>query len=181
MNFTDVSESDYFYVPVRYLYCAEIISGYSDNTFRPYDYTTRGQLCKIITLAFGLELHSPQTPTFTDVPITDPFYSFIETAAYNNIVSGYADGTFRSNNHVTRGQLAKIVVIAAGWPLQTPPEQTFADVSLLDAFYSYIETAFCHRIISGYEDGTFRPVDKASRGQISKIVYEAIVGGQACR
>src|SRR5207248_2708659 len=53
MTFGDVQPSDYFYEAVRYLYCAGVVSGYADNTFRPYNTTTRGQLCKIVVLAEG--------------------------------------------------------------------------------------------------------------------------------
>ena len=174
-NFTDVQPADYFYEAVRYLYCAGVISGYSDNTFRPYNNTTRGQLTKIVVLAFGLPLYTPPLPTFTDVPTTHTFYQYIETAAYEGLVSGYADGTFRPQNDVTRGQLSKIVVEAAGWPLLNPPTPTFSDVRPGNPFYQYVETAYDQGIISGYADGTFRPGNNATRGQISKIVYEAVI------
>ena len=175
MNFTDVQTTDYFYDAVRYLYCAGVISGYSDGTFRPYNNTTRGQLTKIVVLGFGIPIYTPSIPTFTDVPITHTFYQFVETAAHEGLVSGYSDGTFRPGNDVTRGQLSKIVVIAAGWPLLDPPTPTFSDVPTGHTFYQYIETAFDRGIISGYADGTFRPGNNATRGQISKIVYNAIV------
>jgi hypothetical protein len=180
MTFTDVNPPDYFYVPVRYLYCAGVISGYADNTFRPYNNTTRGQMTKIVILAFGYPIYTPPTPTFIDVPVTDTFYQYIETAAYNEIVSGYADGTFRPYNNVTRGQLAKIDVVAAGWPLISPPDPTFSDVLPGSAFYEYVETAFCHGVISGYADGTYRPFNDATRGQISKIVYESVINTVSC-
>src|SRR5204863_7406402 len=51
INFTDVYPTDYFYEPVRYLYCEGVISGYADNTFRPYNNTTSGQLTKLVRLA----------------------------------------------------------------------------------------------------------------------------------
>jgi hypothetical protein len=166
--------ADYFYEAVRYLYCAGAISGYADNTFRPYNNSTRGQLTKIVVLAFGIPIYTPPTPTFSDVPTTDPFYQYVETAAHEGLVAGYSDGTFRPYNNVTRGQLSKIVVEAAGWPLVNPPIPTFTDVPRGSAFYEYIETAFDQGIISGYADGTFRPGNDATRGQISKIVYEAV-------
>ena len=175
MTFTDVLPTDFFYVPVRYLYCAGVISGYADNTFRPYNTTTRGQLTKIVVLGFGIPLYTPPQPTFTDVPATHTFYQYIETAAYEGIVSGYSDGTFRPGNDVTRGQLSKIVVVAAAWPLVNPPTPTFTDVPTNHTFYTYIETAYDHEIISGYADGTFRPGNNATRGQISKIVYNAVI------
>src|SRR5205085_2029779 len=48
ITFTDVHPADYFYNGVRWLYCRGAISGYNDNTFRPYNNTTRGQMVKII-------------------------------------------------------------------------------------------------------------------------------------
>jgi glucose/arabinose dehydrogenase len=175
MTFTDVVPSDYFYEAVRYLYCAGVISGYSDNTFRPYNDTTRGQMTKIVVLAFAYPIYAPPQPTFSDVPASHTFYQYIETAAYNEIVSGYSDGTFRPQNNVTRGQLSKIVVIAAQWPPISPTEPTFSDVPIGSPFYEYVETAYDRGIISGYADGTFRPQNNATRGQIAKIVHSALL------
>jgi len=77
-----------------------------------------------------------------------------------------------------------VVVIAARWTLQDPSAPTFRDVPADNPFYTFIETAYCHRVISGYDCGTgcleFRPGSNATRGQISKIVYQAVVGTQAC-
>jgi hypothetical protein len=174
--FSDVQLSDYFYEAVRYLYCAGAISGYGDGTFRPYNNTTRGQLCKIVVLAEGWPLYTPPQPTFSDVPASDPFYAYVETAYLRGIISGYADGTFRPFSNVTRGQLCKIVVLAEGWPLVNPTEPTFLDVPPSHPFYTYIETAYSREIISGYADGAFRPVNNATRGQIAKIVHAAIIG-----
>jgi plastocyanin len=174
LGFLDVSPSDYFYAAVRYLYCAGIISGYADGTFRPYSTTTRGQLSKIVTLAEGWRIECSQPPHFSDVPPGNPFFCYIETAYGHGIISGYADGTFRPGNNVTRAQLSKIVVQAEGWHTQCSGPGHFSDVPPSDPFYCYIETAYGHGIISGYADGTFRPGASATRGQISKIIYQAI-------
>jgi hypothetical protein len=179
VSFEDVHPSDYFYWGVRYLYCHGVVSGY-DYYFAPYNNTTRGQLCKIVVLAFNIPINTDGGPHFTDVPPTDIFYAYIETAFNNNIISGYSDHTFRRTNNVTRAQLCKIIVIAAGWTLRTPVAPTFSDVPMSNPFYVYIETAYCHGIIGGYSDGTFRPGSPATRGQICKITYEALVGGRAC-
>jgi hypothetical protein len=172
--FSDVNPSDYFYTPVMYLACHGIISGYADGTFRPFNNTTRAQLSKIIVLAEGWQLDCPQPGHFSDVPPENPFFCYIETAYSHLIISGYADGTFRWGNNVTRGQLSKIVVLAEGWADDCPQPGHFSDVPPTDTFFCYVETAFNHGIISGYADGTFRPGNSATRGQISKIVYQAI-------
>ncbi len=174
MNFSDVQPSDYFYEAVHYLYCAGVISGYGDGTFRPYNNTKRGQLTKIIVLAEGWTIDTTGGPHFTDVAEGSTFYNYIETAYNHAIINGYGDGTFRPDNNVTRAQLSKIVVLAQGWPIDTSGGPHFTDVPTTHSFYGYIETAFNHGIITGYGDGTFRPDNNATRGQISVIVYRAI-------
>ena len=47
-------------------------------------------------------------------------------------------------------------------------------VPLGSTFYTYVETASCHGVVTGYADGTFRPANTAVRGQIAKIVYNAL-------
>ena len=105
---------------MRYLYCHGAISGYGDGTFRPYNLTTRGQLAKIVVLAEGFTIYTPPTPTFHDVPTTNPFYTYIETAYHQGVISGYSCGTgcleFRPGNNSTRGQLSKIVYQAITQP-----------------------------------------------------------------
>jgi hypothetical protein len=174
-HFSDVWASDYFYEAVRYLYCAGVISGYGDGSFRPYNNTTRGQLSKIVVLGEGWPL-ACDAGHFSDVPPNNPFFCYIETAYAHGVVSGYSDGTFRPGNNVTRGQLSKIIVSAEGWPLVCPPVGHFSDVPPSNPFYCFIETAFSHGVISGYSDGTFQPGSNATRGQISKIIYTAIAG-----
>jgi hypothetical protein len=176
ISFSDVQPADYFYTAVQYPYCYGVISGYQDDTFRPFNNTTRGQLTKIVVLAQGWPLQCPGNGHFSDVAPDNPFYCHVETAYIHGIISGYADGTFRPGNNVTRGQLSKIVVTAMGWQLNCPSSGHFSDVPPNDPFYCHIETAFNHGIISGYADGTFRPGNAATRGQISKIVYQAITG-----
>jgi hypothetical protein len=170
MNFTDVHTTDWFHDFVQCLYCRGAISGYSDGTFRPNNDTIRGQMTKIVVLAFGYTLRSGASPTYTDVPTSNPFYIYVETATYYNIVNGYDDHTFRPFNNVTRGQLSKIVVQGAHWNLINPAVPTFSDVPVGHPFYAYIETAYCHQIIDGYADTTFRSDKYATRAQISKIV-----------
>lgn len=175
-SFLDVHPDDYFYESVNYMYCAGIISGYSDGTFRPYNNTTRAQLSKIIVLARGWDLDCPDNGHFADVPPDHAFYCYIETAFEHGIITGYGDGTFRPDNNVTRGQLCKVIVLAMEWNDPCPATGHFADVLVSDPFFCYIETAFAHGIITGYGDGTFRPNNNAARGQICKVVYQAMTG-----
>ena len=174
MDFDDVYPSQYFYTAVDWLTCNGIVSGYADNTFRPSNTATRAQIVKMVVLGHAWGLHEPEQPTFTDVHPGDWSYGYVEAGVLHGIISGYADGTFRPNNPVTRGQLCKILVLARRWSLQLPSEAHFLDVPPGSPFHAYVETAYARGIISGYADGTFRPSNNATRGQLSKMLYVAL-------
>jgi hypothetical protein len=107
------------------------------------------------------------------VPQDNPYFAEVTFLNSARVVSGYADGTFRPYNNVTRAQVAKIVVLAFGLPLVAPDGQRFSDVAASDEFASYIETAYANGLVSGYEDGTYRPANNVTRGQLAKIVVQA--------
>jgi hypothetical protein len=86
------------------------------------------------------------------------------------VISGYADGTFRPDGDVTRAQFAKVLVGAMGWDPLTPQTPTFNDVGADFWAYSYIETAAAYGVISGYDDGSFRPNKNVTRAQVAKMV-----------
>ncbi len=117
------------------------------------------------------------TPTATPCPMnvsdvhpTDNFYAAIRYLYCSGIVSGYSDGTFHPYNNATRAQLTKIVVLARGWNANCPGTPHFSDVPTNHPFYCYIETAYAHGAITGYGDGTFRPDNSLTRGELCKVV-----------
>jgi S-layer homology domain len=174
ISFADVYPTDYYYEPVRYLSCMGVISGYADNTLRPNVNVTRSQLTKIIVLAEDWAINTTGGPHFSDVPTSNPFYGFVETAYSRGVISGYLDSTFHPFVDVTRGQISKIVVSAAGWATNTTGGPHFTDVPTSNPFYGFVETAYHRNVISGYSDNTFRWGNNATRGQVAKIVYAAV-------
>lgn len=174
-RYTDVCPGDYYYTPALYLSNLGAISGYSDRTFRPFNNTTRAQLCKIITIAKGWAINTAGGPHFSDVPTSDTFYNYIETAYNHNIITGYAGRLFKPGDAVSRAQICKIIVVAQGWPINTAGGPHFTDVPSTNVFYNYVETAVNRGIISGYSNRTFEPGSDVTRGQLSKILYTALV------
>jgi hypothetical protein len=52
----------------------------------------------------------------------------------------------------------------------TPCTISFTDVPPDHIFYAYIRCLACRGVVSGYDDGTFRPFNDITRGQIAKVV-----------
>jgi hypothetical protein len=181
VQFSDVLPSHYFYHAVQWLVCRGIVSGYPDNTFRPNDSTTRAQIVKMIALGEGWPINTPGQPTFTDSGPGDWHFPYIEAAVARGVVSGYPDGTFRPNSPVTRGQLCKMIALARRWPPGDPRFPSFTDVQWGSPFYGYIEAARERLVVSGYLDGTFRPGNPATRGQLAKMLHTALTYGGSAR
>ncbi|HUS15488.1 MAG TPA: S-layer homology domain-containing protein, partial [Chloroflexia bacterium] len=180
IQFTDVAPTDPFYPFIRCLACRGIISGYSDGTFRGGQNLTRGQASKMISNAAGFSDAVPSTQqSFQDVPMSDPFWVYIERLATRGYISGYQCGFppagncvppanrpyFLTYNNITRGQISKIVANAAGLNNAIPSTQrTFADVPYGNAFWIYIERLAALNVISGYNcGGPGEPCDGQNR------------------
>jgi hypothetical protein len=58
-------------------------------------------------------------------------------------------------------------------PTVTPCAVSFSDVHPADYFYTPVQRLACGGIISGYADGTFRPYNNTTRGQMVKIIMRA--------
>lgn len=190
--FSDVCPDSWYYPFVAELSGMDAISGYSDGTFRPNNTVTRGQMIKIIVLATGLTSDPPESPDFTDVPETHPFYTWIETGYTKGISSGYDCGApnepcpgyyFRPSADVSRAQLAKMLALALGWSTLNPGNPTFKDVPQSNPFYGFVERAVAYGAISGYSCGGrnepcpgryFRPNDTSTRAQACKMVSIAL-------
>jgi hypothetical protein len=123
------------------------------------------------TMFFGP--HEKLAGSFIDVAPETYYYDYIYNMGVKGVANGYADGTFRPGNNITRGQLSKMIVVAMGWPIDTTGGPHFSDVPVDSTFYNYIETAFNHQIIRGYDDETFRPNANVSRGQAMKFVVRS--------
>ncbi len=177
--FSDVPVGSTFYANVQCLACRGIVGGYSDGTFRPSSYVTRGQMAKFIANAAGYTETIPSNrQTFTDVPASNSFWVYIERAVAHGVVGGYSDGSYKPGNSVTRGQMAKFVGLAAGYSDAIPANrQTFPDVAPGSTFWVYVEQVAAHGVVGGYTDGTYRPTNRVTRGQTAKFIGNAFFPG----
>lgn len=108
-NLTDMKPGTYGYEEVAKAVSLGFIDGKTDpktgeKYFDPNGTLTRGQMAKILSLAYALKGTSPLQ--FTDVPKGHWAYSFVSTLAANDITTGYPDGTFKPNNKLTRQHFA---------------------------------------------------------------------------
>jgi S-layer homology domain len=185
--FVDVN-GNVFYYAIHYLNCRSVINGTDATHYSPAGTSTRGQFAKVVVLGFGTTFYTPTgNPDFSDVPASYFAYTFIETGFHAGILSGFDQASCQAagqlypcylpNRPITRGQLTKLVVNAAGYPLFTPTsgQQTFSDVPSTNVFFVSIETAHQKGVINGYPDGTFRPNNNIRRDEMAQIVFKGVI------
>lgn len=107
---------------------------------------------------------------FSDVQSSDEHAEAILYMQENNIVSGYSDGTFRSQSSINRAEFIKIVMEALNE--NNEEKECFPDVHN-EWFAAYVCGAQKKGIIEGYPDGTFRPDQTISFVEASKIITRA--------
>lgn len=130
--FADVSESDWFYGSVKYVYENGMMNGTGYTTFSPYLNTSRGM---IMTVLYRLE-GSPAVSGgsgFTDVAAGQYYTDAITWGSAHGIVLGYENNRFGPDDDVTREQLAAILYRYA-------------------QYKGYDVTAGGSGVITGYED-----------------------------
>ncbi len=160
---------------------AQIAGGFSDGTFRPGDPVTRAQMATFIAkAAFPGETSSPGD-AFDDVDPSNVHAGAIAKLVDEGIVSGFSDGSFRPNDPVTRGQTATFIGRASG--LEFPAYNgEVDDVSSDDVHADAIALLLDGGIVGGFPDGTFRPGDAVTRGQMATFIARAgeagYIGGE---
>jgi hypothetical protein len=120
-----------------------------------------------------------QHRTFGDVPSDHWAYSEVMACSSAGIVSGYGDGLYHPEREVTRDQMAVFVARGLAGGEEGVPDfagtPTFPDVDAEHWALDYVEYVVSQNIVEGYEDGTYRPTNEVTRGQMSVYVARAMV------
>jgi Leucine-rich repeat (LRR) protein len=134
------------------------------------------KLISLVVFVFVLGLFAPNTGQaageFKDVSPNYTFYNEVLYLSSQEIIYGFSDGTFKPNDTVTRAQAA--IMIGRALDLNgNQRDTTFRDVTSNVTGSGYIAAAVEKGIISGFSDGTYRPYQPVSRGQMAIFLNRA--------
>ncbi len=158
-----------------------VINGFPDGSFRPNQPVTRAQFATIIGNAFQLPT-SVGSVTFFDVPSIYWGSTAISTAAANNLMAGFPDGTFRPDQPVTRTQTWVVLVNSLGNPaVLTADANTlftrYRDAATVPTWaLTQVAAADQSSIIDPFPDpNLLEPNRAASRAEVAAFTYQAMV------
>ena len=148
------------------------ITGFPDGTFKALEQVSREQVAAMVVRALEIEARTYYSSSYSDVERSDWAFSFIETATDRGFLQGYGDGLFGPIDSITRAELATCLVrIAESMGRESlAAELVFSDVDS-DAWYSaYVLKAARLGLVTGYEDGTFRPTAPVTRAEAVAMI-----------
>lgn len=153
--FSDVEQTSEYFVSIEYVRNQSIVQGYPDGTFRPNNTINRAEFIKIIVNAFAKSGGSHCFPDIQD----QWFAPYVCGAKERNIISGYADGTFRPEQNVSFAEASKILSVALQLPA-SPIEKIW-----YEPFVRALSDA--HAIPISITD----PSQLLSRGEMAEMIY----------
>ena len=171
--FIDINQYSSHYDNILKLYSQGAISGFADKTFRPNQNVTRGQAAKMLATVLKLDLKNVEDPYFKDVPKSNEYYKYVAALQNAGIMSGYASGSFMPNEVITRGQLAKILVLGFKFEVATKFNHSFKDVNSQTSNAYYIQSLVDLQITEGTTPVTFSPFNAVTRGQIASFIVRS--------
>lgn len=160
-----------------------LMEGYGNGVFGLGDGLTRASFVTMLGRMFNWEAATPETPSFSDCPPGQWYYSAVETALKQSVVD--AGDKFRPDDDITRAEMAVMLVKALGYDTLAETaagmDSPFTDVT---RDIGYINLAYDIGMTNGVPtgDGTFAflPDATATREESAAMlvrVYERYTAG----
>lgn len=159
------------------------VKGYADGTFRPNAQVTRAEFLAIITRASKLPLNGNQA-SFSDVPSSYWASDAIQLGSQKGFINSTEyHGSFKPNQAITRGELAKW--LSSGLAKANPDyakalQDTKNTILPFTEFYGsgfakemipYVAVARGTGVVGGFPDGSFGGSKTTTRAEVVATLY----------
>ena len=176
--FTDVSEKDWFYGDVMFVYENGLMLGTSKTLFSPYGTATRGMMATILWRMEGSPAPKGKN-SFTDVGAGKWYADAITWTAENGIFAGYGKDKFGPDDPITREQLAAIFYRYAdykGYDLTVKGNlDKFKDADkITDYAKTAMQWAVGSSLVKGKSGNLLDPQGTATRAEIAAMLHRFI-------
>lgn len=145
----------------------------ADQVDSPNDALTRADFMSIVNRAYGY--HVPGPTPFEDVSEYDWFYDDVGIAYTAKYIQGTSETTASPNDPLDRETAATI--LGRNMMLQDSPGEImdFSDARQISNWSrGTIKASLEHYLVSGYDDGTFRPQRDVSWGEMAALMSRTI-------
>jgi len=174
--FTDVKADDWFFEAVVYVHEKGLMVGTADDKFSPNVELSRAMIVTILYHMMGEPAVDDRAIPFEDVQAGQWYTNAVIWAAKNEIVLGYGNGKFGTNDPVTKEQLAALI-----YRTQQADEKKPSDIlmdfewadwgSISDYAKSPVNVLTIQGIFRDIPGAAFNPQNPASRAEVASMLY----------
>ncbi len=171
LPFADVPADAWYYDELYYAWFHGMVKGTGEDTFSPNATSTRAQAATMLYRIAGEPDVSGLAEPFSDV--ADNFWGRDAVIwGYNEgVIKGFTATTFGPDAELTRAQFVTMLYRYAGSPESGSDLSTVTDADdIADCYRAAAAWAVKQGIITGFEDGSFRPDLPISRAQLAVIL-----------
>ncbi len=154
------------------------IKGYEDGTFKPDQNITRAEFSALVYRILGLE--EAEDGVLYDDTVGHWAEDIIATMSLPEgygMLRGYGDGNFGPNDLITREQAVAIIARAksAVWVEATEgAKDVFTDAEDISWWFDgEMDAAVANGLITGYEDGSYKPLNYTTRAEACVLLARA--------
>jgi S-layer homology domain len=175
-TFPDVERNSLLEEALNYLTARNIINGYPDGTFKPYNQVNRAEAAKfLLNSRYGLVSAKPQQ-LFPDVPQTAWYAPFVTFAHKQSIIIGYPDGTFKPAQTVNTAEFLKMI----NRTFETPVDLSYPYIDVLptDWFSTYAGTAYTYQLFPQRVQYKLYPEMLLTRQEVAIAMYKMLIASE---
>lgn len=171
--FSDISQDYVYYKELEYFKVNNIISGFSDNSFRPKNNITRVEALKIILLANNIAPIDNQDSKFQDIQ-TNSWENTYVNAWVEKWILSLDNKYFSPLRNVSRAEALKLILnikwVNFDWLEKNLELQ---DVSEEDWSYNYINYALKNNLLEA-KNSMIEPNKAITREELISILYKSL-------
>ena len=177
-SFADVAQDAWYADAVDFVAGRELLRGVAADRFAPNTTLSRGMLATVLCRLEGAEGETRQSD-FSDVGADAWYAQAVAWAAAEEIVVGYADGSFRPDAPITREQLAVMLYrYAKTQGMRTGGRDTLRSFSDSGSVSDWARDAVAWTvdsgILAGRPEGTLDPAGTASRAEAAAMLQRLV-------
>jgi|GEM_PF-5270144 len=178
--FPDIADGAWYHEAISHVVGFGLFHGDPEGNFDPQGIITRAQFAAVIARMVGADVSAyGAAGSFTDTAGHAWAFDYIEWAAAHGVVTGFDDGTFRPDAHITREAMAVMLARAIeGFDIDVPSGDalSFADQAEISPWaVAGVGMLTQAGIIQGRPDGTFDPTATATRAEAA-TVFSRLLG-----
>ena len=184
-GFTDIGSVKWAHKAIATLRSVNVINGKETTKFCPNDSITRAEFVQILIgmLSYAERIDiSDAECSFTDVASDAWYYNSVAAAVKYGIVSGISENEFAPNVLISRQDMCVMIdraCTAANITLPNGASIIFNDESNISGYaLNAVRDMSKAGIVSGFEDGNFKPLENATRAQAAVIIYRMAGGAE---